>query len=69
MPDIVPSWMWRPPGEIIEDLIAHSDRRAQRLEAKACDVSRETKCGAVRRDRYYTQARRLRVRELMRRML
>lgn len=65
--DIVPAWMWKPPGDIIEDLLEHSaarERRQLRL------VSRETKCGAeplqasVRKDRYYTMARRAHVRAL-----
>lgn len=62
--DIVPAWMWRAPGDIIEDLLA----RSTRLELRA--VSRETKCGAeplqasVRKDRYYTMARRAHVRAL-----
>jgi hypothetical protein len=64
--DIVEAWLWKAPGDIIEDLLA----RSTRLELRA--VSRETKCGAepgeasVRKDRYYTMARRARVRALLR---
>lgn len=62
--DIVEAWLWKPPGDIIEELLA----RSTRLELRA--VSRETKCGAeplqvlARKDRYYTMARRARVRAL-----
>lgn len=54
MTDICERWLWRPPGEIIERLIA---RRRPRLliEVKPHPV----------RDRYYTQARRLHLKRVM----
>lgn len=66
--DIVPAWMWQPPGDIIEDLLELSVRLDRRALLK---VSRETKCVAVtgevrvRKDRYYTMARRVYVRALL----
>lgn len=65
--DIVPAWMWLPPGDIIEELIEQSAWRERRAQMR---VSRETKCGAepaeasAPKDRYYTMARRAHVRAL-----
>lgn len=60
MSDIVERWKWRPPGEIIERLIgetAHQERRGEAISVRAPEHQT--------RDRYYTQARRLHVRQLM----
>jgi hypothetical protein len=61
MADIVERWMWRAPGEIIERLVARSGRCEQRGEAVSTRAPSHTT-----RDRYYTQARRLHVKQLMR---
>jgi len=52
---IFPSWMYRPPEEIIERL----------LEIGSGTTTRQA-YERVKRDRYYTLARRVRVREAMR---
>lgn len=60
MSDIVEAWKWRPPGEIIERLLgeaARSERRGEAVSARVPDHQE--------RDRYYTQARRLHVKQLM----
>lgn len=60
MADIVEAWMWRPPGEIIDRLMARSERTERRGETLSIKPpERQT------RDRYYTQARRLHVQQLM----
>lgn len=59
MSDIVPAWMWRDPGEIIETLLQISARSERRGEAISTRPQRPD------RDRYYTQARRLHVKQLM----
>lgn len=70
-PDIVEAWLWNDPGEIIEPLMRRTDRleRRARADAELLPVVSET-LGAphavVVRDRYYTQARRLHVKQLMR---
>ena len=61
MTDIVERWMWRPPGDIIERLIARSmrcERRGETIQSRPNERSP--------RDRYYTLARRLHVKQLMR---
>lgn len=58
MADHCPRWMWRDPYEIIERLLAKS-------AASGPDVSRGTSPVRPCRDRHYTQARRLRIRTLM----
>lgn len=60
MADIVPSWMWQSPGDIIERLVGVSSRSARRGEAISLRVVVHTP-----RDRYYTQAKRLHVKQLM----
>lgn len=50
MADIVPAWMWRDPGEIIEGLLRLSQPRA---------AVRVDTCARLQPDRYYTMARRL----------
>lgn len=61
MADIVPAWMWRDPEEIIEGLLALSSRSSPRLT-----IGMPAAVPRVDRDRYYTQARRLHVKQLMR---
>jgi hypothetical protein len=58
MADIVEAWMWRNPEEIIERLLVNSARQ---------DAPRPVIHVAARenRDRYYTRARRHRVKQLM----
>ena len=54
------AWLWRPPGEIIEALLRRSERIGRRGETlSSCLPERP------QRDRYYTQARRLRVKRLI----
>lgn len=53
MPDIVESWKWRDPEEIIDRLLADSDYRAVR-EAKRAEPKPR-----VERDRHYTRARQI----------
>ena len=60
MSDIVEAWLWRPPGDIIERLMARSERCGRRGEAL---LTREP--DHQPHDRYYTQARRLRVKQAM----
>lgn len=61
MSDIVESWMWRPPdAEMMDRLLARAPRNNNR-EA----VPVRPPAPAIR-DRYYTQARRLHVKQLMR---
>lgn len=62
--DIVPAWMWRSPGDIIEELLALSQREFSR---QILTVPHETKRGADR-DRYYTMARRAQIRAYIRRL-
>lgn len=57
MADIVPKWMWRDPGEVIERLIADSSRRNAPRQPWV-----QTHARPAARDRYYTQARRIEVR-------
>lgn len=59
MADIVPSWMWRDPGEIIEQLLARPARD------QVPRVVIQPAARAATRDRYYTTARRVRVKQLM----
>ena len=59
MSDIVERWMWGPPGEIIERLVARTEHVEQRGEALSIRPIQPA------RDRYYTQARRLHVKQLM----
>ena len=66
MPDIVPAWMWRDPGEIIEQLLQRSAREAAKARGQGLTL------GAARpvaRDRYYTIARRVAVRSAMKRVM
>jgi hypothetical protein len=65
MPDIVPAWMWRDPGEIIEQLLEHSAREAARPV-----LTLATGEAGLRqpRDRYYRAWRRCHVKQLMRRL-
>jgi hypothetical protein len=58
MADIVESWLWRSPEEIIEPLLRRSDRQVEK--AVKADVIRAP---AVK-DRYYTMARKLYVKQL-----
>ena len=60
MSDIVEYWLWNPPGDIIERLIARSERHEQRGETVPALPM------ITSRDRYYTQARRLHVKRAMR---
>ncbi len=61
MTDVCERWMWESPGEIIERLVARSERLRLRVDpVSLVVVTRRTP-----RDRYYTQARRLRIRKLM----
>lgn len=63
MADIVESWLWRDPGEIVDRLLERSAREAARrqgLEMGAADGPR---------DRYYTMARRCEVRGSVKRVL
>lgn len=68
--DIVEAWMWRSPEEIIERLIARNG--AGQLRLVSHDVPRETKRGvdageaSAPKDRYYTMARRVHIRALLR---
>lgn len=57
--DPCPRWMWRDPEEIIERLIAISER-VPTVRTVAHQVSQCAK------DRYYVQARRVHVKQLMR---
>ena len=60
MSDIVEAWLWRDPGEIIEGLLRRSarlDRRGETISLRLPDRRP--------RDRYYTQARRLHLKQLM----
>ena len=59
MSDIVEAWLWRDPGEIIERLQQRTARRRDGVAAPA--IPRPA------RDRYYTQARRVHVKNIMRR--
>lgn len=61
MSDIVEAWLWQPPGDIIERLLQRSAAREQRIVPVAIQVPERRP-----RDRYYTQARRLHVRQIMR---
>ena len=61
MSDIVEAWLWRDPGEIIDGLLRRSDKTERRGEAVS-----ERLPDRQPRDRYYTQARRLHVKQLMR---
>lgn len=64
MADIVESWLWRDPGEIIEGLLTRSAREAAKGQGLVLGQA-----GAVERthrDRYYTQARRLHLKQIMR---
>lgn len=54
--DMVEAWKWRSPGEIIERLL--------RVSAPALSTQPERPAPKVR-DRYYTQARHLRLVEIM----
>lgn len=70
-PDIVEAWLWNDPGEIIEPLMRRTDRleRRARGDAEPLPIVNETLSApnaVVVRDRYYTQARRLHVKHLMR---
>lgn len=58
--DIVEAWKWRPAGEIIERLLGESARTERRGEAISLRPTEHPQ-----RDRYYTQARRLHVKQLM----
>ena len=62
MADIVEAWLWAPPSpEMVDRIRARHNRGEQRgtvIPAKAPDYQT--------RDRYYTQARRLHVKQLMR---
>jgi hypothetical protein len=53
MPDIVESWKWRDPGEIIDRLIGESASDERRAEARAQPKPR------VERDGHYTRARQI----------
>jgi hypothetical protein len=64
MADIVPAWMWRDPGEIIDELLSRSARQAAR--AQGLDVGRADSVSRPQRDRYYTQARRVHLQQIMR---
>jgi len=61
MTDIVEAWKWQAPGDIIERLLGESARTERRGEAISAKPGEHPP-----RDRYYTQARRLRVKQLMR---
>jgi hypothetical protein len=57
-PVVVEAWMYRDPAEVGDALVA----RAARLPVVAVRTSAPV---SVTRDRYYTQARRLHVKQLM----
>lgn len=63
MADIVERWMWQSPGDIIERLISRS--AAQKLPNPPPSGPRPPPPPAPPRDRYYTQARRVHVKRLM----
>lgn len=63
MSDIVERWMWESPGDIIERLVARSERTDRRGE----EISNR-KAAPKQRDRYYTQARRIHVKQLLMRV-
>ena len=56
-PDIVESWKWSSPEEIIERLLTISSRPASVMTAPLP--------AQKQRDKYYTQARRLHVRRMV----
>lgn len=59
-PDICERWKWCDPQEIVDRLIAIANRTERRGEAISWRV-----VVPVARDRYYTQAKRLHVKQLM----
>ncbi len=61
MTDVVESWKWRDPAEIIDELMWQSKRKERRGEAISVRPHKS-------RDRYYTQAKRLRIKNLMKGM-
>lgn len=68
--DIVEAWKWRDPEEIIEALLRESGRREGKAAAVAPIAAVErvrptVREGCVKRDRYYTLARRIHVKRLM----
>jgi hypothetical protein len=65
MPDIVERWMWRDPGEIIDRLLVRSARAsAPRVDHDPANQA----SAAAGKDRYYTQARQLEIRQCMKRV-
>lgn len=64
MADIVPAWMWRDPGEIIEGLLTLSARRPGQGLRQG-----ETPVKVGPKDRYYTMARRCAVRGAVKRAM
>lgn len=68
-PDIVEAWKWRDPGEQIERLLRESERVEQRILtlAHATTIAPlNVDLPESRRDRYYTQARKLHVKQTLR---
>jgi hypothetical protein len=74
MADIVEAWKWRDPEEIIEALLRESERRDRRATAMTESTEQGTgraigsltvRGGCAKRDCYYTAARRLHVKRLM----
>ena len=64
MADIVESWLWQPPdAEMVDRLRARAVRHEQRVAVPQLTIQQPEH---QRRDRYYTQARRLHVRQVMR---
>ena len=56
-PPVVEAWMYRDPAEHADALIARSARHERRAEATA---------GRNEKDRYYTAARRIEIKQAMR---
>jgi hypothetical protein len=63
MPDIVASWKWRDPGEIIERLVAETALDEHRAEAKAKPKPRE------QRDRHHVRALQLKRRQSLKKVM
>jgi hypothetical protein len=55
-PAVCPAWMYRDPAEIVDDLLRAGAKVQACAPAEPCR----------QRDRYYTQARRFHVKQLMR---
>ena len=69
MPDIVPAWMWRDPGEIIEGLLQYSARQAAKKQGLVMGQVNLPRAPRPGHDRYYTMARRVEIRGQMKRVM